>query len=508
MYSLLKNTPFWAQIAIYLGVILRLKEYLADRSLWLDEAAFALFIIQRSFWELTQQMDPVYATIGFFWLEKLAVVIFGGSELSLRFFPLLSGISSVILFYKVAGYFVSPKTAVFSTFIFSILDSLIYYSSEVKQYSFDLFIALLIYFLVLKYFPKNIWILIGIGVISIWFSHPAIFVLAGLGLTLTFYSLFSKNWADFKKIIFIQVLWGLSFLASYLTTIKLGLEGNQGLIGFWSFAFAPLPKSQEDLTWYFNAFVNFMINPLNFSWPRRGLIIVLIGASILLRKNKLKLALLTSPLVLTLITSSLHVYPFIGRFLLFLVPSLLIMFAQGVEFIESYVQKATPSVRVGSQGDTFRSYIIYSLFIILFFYKTIISDINYLTHSRVSEDMESVVQYYKSKHQEDDLVYLYYAAAPGFRYYSQKLGLKSAVIMGISSSEKLAEYAQDMEKLKGSRRIWFVFSHVANVKGIPDVTEEQFFISKLDRMGKKLDEYHTTGASIYLYDLAKSSHSP
>ncbi len=42
---------------IFLGVALRLAQYLANRSLWLDESYIALNIVQRSFSQLLQPLD-------------------------------------------------------------------------------------------------------------------------------------------------------------------------------------------------------------------------------------------------------------------------------------------------------------------------------------------------------------------------------------------------------------------------------------------------------------------
>ena len=490
MYSFFKNIPFWAQVAIYLGIVLRIREYLSSRPLWLDEAAFALSIIQRSFWELVQQVEPVYSAAGFFLLEKISVLVFGGSEMSLRLFPLIAGIISIILFYKVAKLFLNNKTAIFAIFIFSILDSLIYFSAEVKQYSFDVLVALIIYYIVLSTKSKLLWILVGS--LSIWFSHPAIFILAGIGLTITVSYLWQRNWQKFAEMILIQFFWLFSFGLSFFLTVKLG--DNQELISFWNFTYAPAPASLDAFKWYFDAIVNFMINPTGLSYPRYGLLVILLGSVFLFRKNKFHLAILIFPFILTLLASFLHTYPFIGRFLLFLIPAALILFAQGADWVGQFVVKLLKVkwIWIG----------VYIFMAIIFFHKTIILDINHLTKPRQdNEDMESVVKYFKLKQKEGDLVYLYYAGAPAFRYYSNKHGIDVKYILGISAREQLVKYAKDVEKFKGVGRIWFVFSHVAFLKGIPSVTEEQFFVSKLNRMGARLDEFHAMGASIYLYEL-------
>jgi hypothetical protein len=61
-------------IIIALGIILRLREYIANRSLWVDEALLALNIIKRPFLELLKPLsDSQHAPIGFLWLERFSL---------------------------------------------------------------------------------------------------------------------------------------------------------------------------------------------------------------------------------------------------------------------------------------------------------------------------------------------------------------------------------------------------------------------------------------------------
>ncbi len=118
---------------IGVGVVLRLFHYLANRSLWVDEAMLANNIVSRSFWQFLEPLDcNQYASFGFLVVEKLNVLLFGNTEYALRAFPLLAGILSLFLFYKVAKHFISPSAIPIALGLFVVSDRLVYYSSEVK----------------------------------------------------------------------------------------------------------------------------------------------------------------------------------------------------------------------------------------------------------------------------------------------------------------------------------------------------------------------------------------
>ena len=125
-------------LILIIGIILRIHQYLMNRSLWLDEAFLALDIKNLGFRELLNpECYGQVAPIGFLLLEKLSATIFGVSELSLRLLPFLSSIIFIIIIYRfLKAISKSYYLLAFSLMCFS--PTLIYYSSELKQYHFDL----------------------------------------------------------------------------------------------------------------------------------------------------------------------------------------------------------------------------------------------------------------------------------------------------------------------------------------------------------------------------------
>ncbi|HVN29953.1 MAG TPA: glycosyltransferase family 39 protein, partial [Candidatus Binataceae bacterium] len=175
-------------LLVGLGVLLRLRLYLANRSLWLDEATLSLNIVGRSWTGLAGQLDHnQVAPIGFLLLEKAAVGIFGSNEFGLRLIPLIGGIGSLILFRKLALRCLFREAALIAMLLFAFSTTLIYYASEVKPYSTDVAVAVAVLLAEFATFdsPDDVktwrWLAI-VGAIGILLSLPAAFVAAGFFL--------------------------------------------------------------------------------------------------------------------------------------------------------------------------------------------------------------------------------------------------------------------------------------------------------------------------------------
>jgi 4-amino-4-deoxy-L-arabinose transferase-like glycosyltransferase len=207
---------------IYFGILVRVVQYLSNRSLWNDEAALALNIVNRSYLELLQPLDyDQGAPIGFLFIEKLAIQIFGDNEYALRLFPLFSAIISLFLFYKLAKQCLQPQPAIIALTLFSTLHIWLGYATEVKQYSSDVAIAVLLCLVLIQINGKKLnftqILTFGIvGAIAIWFSYPAIFVLAGIGISYLLISLFGNNLLTAIKLLGIYTIWTLSFVCFIL----------------------------------------------------------------------------------------------------------------------------------------------------------------------------------------------------------------------------------------------------------------------------------------------------
>ncbi len=480
----------WIIIAI--GIILRLAQYIYNRSLTEGEAALALNIVHRSYSELLRPLDFTQAApIGFLFIEKFFFNVMGNNEYALRLFPLISGIFGIFLFFKLTKKFLGKTGSLLALLLFAVGDHLIYFSSEVKQYSSDVLIALVIiltalYVIEKRFSFKSLLCFNIIGAVLLWFSHPALFVLSAAVLVFLLNILRKKQWPLFIRVLFFSIIPAISFIINYHLSLR-AISQNPELITGWQRAFLPLiPGSIKQTVLSGYSFLKIFKTPLGI--PVYELFLTLccfiIGAVYMYYKQRNKSLLLLIPLILTIIASSLHRYPFAGRLLLFLVPLMLIPITEGVIFLSR---------------NTARGSILAAL--VLPFVLTIgpcaIASYH-LIKPRAPEELRPVLKYLRKERKNSDTIYLYYASINAYNYYKEFFNLTGPVIYGNPSRENWSNYLEQIKRLKGRNRVWFLFSHICTRFG---VDEEKLFISYLDILGSQIKVYKAPGASAYLYDL-------
>lgn len=484
--SLMYNSRWSSWLIICLGVVLRLAQYLFNRSLWLDESLLALNITNRSFSELLEPLDYYQgAPVGFLILEKLAIQAFGNNDYVLRLLPFLSGIISLFLFYQVARRLIQPQSVPLALGLFAISGPLIYYSSEVKQYSSDVAIALLLLYAVLDLVQSSnlnasrIALYAVLGAAAIWFSHPATFVLAGAGASLTLLDLSRREWARIRRLSMIYLLWALSLVAFYFVSLR-DLCSNDVLLDYWTGAFMPLSL---DFSWYIDSFFRLFERAAGLSMSGIAALTFLVGCVSMFSKRKEILFTLISPVILVLLASGFHKYPFAGRFLLFIVPSLLLLIADGAGQIRQKTMHSAAVVGIVLIG-------------LLFLHPSYLASYH-LVRPRTKQEVKPVIAYLEEHRQDGDVLYLYHASQYAFKYYAERYGFDDDdYIVGLESyGSDWEDDIGDLDRLRGQGRVWILFSHI-------DQDKTNCFLTHLDSIGKGLDSFEGTGAAVYLYDLS------
>jgi hypothetical protein len=496
--SINSNFLWWA--AILLGIFLRLRLYLLNRSLWADEASLAMNLVTRGFGELTQLLDYHQAApIGFLFIEKLSILIFGNHDYIMRLFPLIAGFFSCYLMYRIArasfGAF-----GLFAVFMFSISWWLVYYASELKQYGSDIMVALLLVYLATNCLRENVrakdFLTLGIvGAIVLWISHPSVFIMVGIGLALVLEKFTRKSFAPWAWILGIGLVWVASFGLEYLLSLR-HIVADGYLVRYWRRAYVPLPP-WSDKSWFKDTYYSFLFFAFHRADDLMAVVTVSlasVGALSLLIRDR-KIALLTIlPFVIVLVVSALQRYPLKDRFMLFLIPFALFLMAEGLRGMYWLVAKWNSSVAA-----------IFSGILAL----AVIWQIAPLTYekaiSSAKEDIRPVLAYVAENRLPDDIVYVFHRTDPVFKYYAPFYGLETGnVIIGVYSPSKsvaLRGYEEDVYRLVGNERVWFIFSELIDCLECEGEDTQAFYLAYLDAVGRPTDSFDGPGANAYLYDL-------
>ena len=330
-------------LIIVVGVGLRLFNYVQNRPYWLDEQSLASSLVGCPILSFaaplanTQLVSP-----GFLAVERVVSTILGDSRPAMRLYPLVCGIASIFWFREVASRCLSARAALIALTLFTFSSDLIYYSTELKQYSGDVAIGLVCTSAALvaseRLSASRAAFLLATAALAPWFSHPSAFMIAGLGATLAVGKLLEKRWKEATFVAAAGAVAGLSFLGSYVLSMML-LDSRPKMWAFWDFAFLRLPpRSRSDLSILGFQLSEALVNPLDMIFSLMPVISamfvsIMIGAGVvvLAGRKPATLAMIVLPILLTAFASGARRYPFHGRLLLFLVPSIDLLVAAGAD---------------------------------------------------------------------------------------------------------------------------------------------------------------------------------
>jgi hypothetical protein len=497
-------------LLLAVGALLRGLQYAVDRALWLDEALIVRSVLDRGFAGLLQPLEfGQTAPYGFLALERLAVMLLGTGEHALRLVPFLAGLGALFLFPAVARRYVSGPARIVALAIVALAPFLVYYASEVKQYSLDVLVAVGVLWAAAELRdrrPGAAGKAAVVGALGVWLSQPAVFMLAGAGLALMHVAVRDGDRRRMGTLLAVGAAWLASFAGSYFVS-RQSLADPAYMQAFWRPGFMPLPpRTAAEWMWLPERILRMFREPLGvmgkdpfpllrLGQMAAGVVTCAMGAAWMWRRRPLRLALLGVPFLLMLAASIVRAYPFAGsyessgRVLMFLVPSLALVMGEGAVRL----WRAAPEGRIAA-GVAVALLLIPSLV--------------YATASvpHVRAEVKPLLQYSAENRQPGDVIYVYYNARPQFLYYGERYGWTAAsTVMGTCSRLRPARYVNDAARLHGRPRVWLLF---VDGKGIDSFDERALILASLDHVGRRLDDQVSVGASLYLYDLARKGADP
>jgi hypothetical protein len=445
------------------GAALRLWQYFAKTSLWIDEIAVAENVIRAPLFSLLGKplaLDQV-APPGFLAALKGAVEVFGPNELALRLFPLLGGLAALALFARLARRVLPGWTAVFATALFALAPSLIAYSAEVKQYSTDVAVAILLTLVALGLCAvpqsRTRHLAAGlIGMAAVWFSQPAVLTVAGLGGGLTWIALRRGGWLALRPLLPVLGLWAASAAAAT------------------ALGYRTLTPSTRD----------YMQRFWEPSLPRPTVVfLVLLGSAVLWIKRPRAAPLLVGPATVALAAAAAHRYPFSGRAILFLTPVALLAAADAAESLVAGLARLHVPRPVGAA---------------LFAIALAVTTARHLPVFR-QEEARTVLLGLAARRQPGDVLYVYYGAERALRFYGPQVGIEpSDATFGGCHRGQPREYLRDLDRFRGRPRVWVVFAHA-----VSSLAEQPTIRGYLGRIGTRREGFEAVGATAELYDLSE-----
>jgi len=500
--QMLKSKFSWEDLAasliLLLGFVLRLRQYLTGRSLWLDEAMLALNIVNRDFPGLFQPLDyDQGAPIGFLLVEKILNLFFGEHELVLRLFPFVVGVAALGLFYLLLRRTTSGIGLLTGLALFATGTDFIYYSSEVKQYILDVGISIMMLYLAFPIFKgkgdKRRYAYLGLaGIVSTWFSHPALFVLAGVGVSLFIRILYKRERSQIVRVFILGITWLANLGLLYWVSLQ-HLTQNRYLREYWQENFIPVPP-WSNWKWFGHFFSGLLQDQIGITVSAWLVFIILVlGFISLYTKNRTFAGSLLAIFLFSSVASTMGLYPLGGRFSLFMTPMVILLISQSLEALEHRLST--------EQGW---SKIITLLVGAYLLYAPATAAIVDFINPKYYEHIRPSMAVLSENWQEGDALFVSNGAVPAFRFYAERYGLDGIAYQTSDLSDYLEpdEMLSHIEPLDGNPRVWVLMTHVYEKD---DFNEKDFLLSYLDTIGNKKREYQGSGTSVYLflYDLGQ-----
>jgi hypothetical protein len=505
-----------ALVIIAGGVAFRLIQYFSDRSLWLDESVLALNILDRSVGGLSHTLDFYQgAPLGFLVAVKALVLAFGKSEAVLRLIPLVCGIAALPLMYVVARKVTSDVGALIALLLFACAGSLVYYSSELKQYSCDVAAGLLISAVAITR-GRPTWRRYGaasvVGAISIWFSHTTAFFVAAIVIAYGGYFLRERSWSDLRRMILPSALWITSFAFFYVISFRdvKSLESGGGALSNTSrFVDLRADVAQAIGLPLGSGGLPELVRPV-------ALGSAIVGVLLMLRRRPLAAQILGLPIVLMGAAAAIDRYPTFERTILFIIPAVILFMAHGLVSIWRLDRRWPVLAVVGAA------------LAVLVAYHPVANAARNVAHPRKKEEIKPLLRELVRRWRPGDSLYVHYGAQYAFRYYAECgcLGVPASApplslatrrtagphlfspalrsrpphfVIGISEGDANAR-RRDLRRMAGLPRVWILFSHANSRSGLRFENVE--LPRYLDTFGTSLAKFSSVGATLFLYDLA------
>ena len=491
-------------LLIGLGLFLRLRQYVFDRSFWLDEARLANNVVERSLGDLlTLPLDwNQAAPPGFLVAVKSATWVLGESPKALRFVPLLAGVAALWVAWalgRAALRHGSARLCLVGAVCFAPM--LVYYSSELKQYGSDATFVLLALWLGAIFraerWKSGVVALALAGSVSLWCSHASAFVLAAVGTVLWVELASRRQWRALAGMTVAGAIWLVNLAAVRALAARTFAHSNF-LLNFWSVGFAPWPfGSWTSLGWYLDSGLDLVYmafgrigivhkaaipgwyTPLNVSL----LFLTLVGAGCLMRKSRRLFGFAALSIAFAVAASALHLYPFRSRLILFLAPVVYLALSSLIDWLAARSGRSWGIVAALGAAGVIAAEMAGSAAIAWRPYN--------------GADIQGALAYVKAGHAPGDQIAPSAWSMPAYRFYARRYGLENLpVVATVTTNFDAKAFLETLSRTGACKRTWIILSERFRLR----VT----FLRALRGAAPQSDRWQGEGAGAYLFDFSKS----
>jgi hypothetical protein len=496
----------WSLVAV--GIVVRLVRFADNRALWMDEAMLSLNLLERSFGELLEPLDYTQAAPpGFLLLERLAVVTLGETEYALRLVPVLASIGALVLFRQLTARVLPGLGGLVALGLFAVAEPLVYFATEVKQYSVDVFLAVALLYVAAeplvtgRLSARRAAVLAATGALAVWVSHPAVFVLAGIAAALLLAQLAADRRPS-AALVATAASWLVSFALVFLFFADNTSDVRAALALGETDAGSPVQTARR--AWRAFAYPG----PFARTETALAALVAILGTYGLARRRFRVFAALAVTIGATAAAAVAGWYPFYDRFVLFLVPLVFLLVGAGVQ----QLREATAG-RVGA--------VWVATLVLLTLYPAGVAAGNVLDPPQ-HEEVKGILATIEERWRPGDALYMARGSQSALAYYAECdactaldgrprddlrrliLSARSGRDRGLRSRGRLAvgnvrdfapyeTYVADFSAYRGEPRVWLFFSSAWN---------REFASYALTCLGRKVESFKAVNAVAYLYDFS------
>lgn len=342
------------------GFALRIyQHFFLGRPLIDDEAHIALNFIDSNFFEMFVPLQHFQsAPILFLLSEELFTSVFGFGEIALRTFPFLVAFITYPLFYFFVRDMTGNRlTAIVAYTLLTFNPFIIYYSSMVKPYAIEVAAYIVLGYIVFSTHDyvarKREKLLIIWGIICMFLANTAMVI---LGCIVVYR--FIKVWvakknadADYAALKVknkrLYIRWGIAFAASVILNIIINPYADN-MRSVWTSTFIPVNVFSTEFTDFMRVRLDefffsgmFFFYNANYSKYLLAAILLLGVIYIAVKKNYIWFCWVLLPLIAHAGMSWVQLYPFYYRFIMYLMPAIMILIAISISQIAAFIGRQT-----------------------------------------------------------------------------------------------------------------------------------------------------------------------